>query len=308
MKKDLISIFDLSNAEMWMLLKTAAKLKSAKKRSAVLAGKSFGLIFEKPSTRTMVSFAVAINQLGGFPLILNPQNLQRGRGESIKDTTRTLSRYLDAIVIRAFRHADIEEFARWASVPVINGLSDREHPCQVMGDILTIMEKKKIKTAEGLSKIKVVFVGDGNNMANTLMGAAATLGFSFTLARPAGYGPDKAMLKKSLELAKVSGAKIEIVENPAEAVKNADVIYTDVWTSMGEEAEVEKRRLVFRPYQVNSKLVAGAKKGCIVLHCLPAIRGEEITDEIMDSPDSSIFDQAENRLHIQKAVLTHLLK
>jgi ornithine carbamoyltransferase len=308
MKKDLISIFDLSNAEMWTLLKTALKLKNAKKRSAVIAGKSLGLIFEKPSTRTMVSFAVAINQLGGFPLILNPQNMQRGRGETIKDTARTLSRYLDAIVIRAFRHTDIEEFARWSSVPVINGLSDREHPCQVLGDILTIIEKKKIKTPDALRKVKVVFVGDGNNMANTWIGAAAALGFSFTLARPEGYGPDKTMLKKSLELAKVSGARIEITEDPQEAVKGADVIYTDVWTSMGEEAEVEKRRLVFRPYQVNTKLIAGAKKDCIVFHCLPAIRGEEITDEVMDSHDSSIFDQAENRLHIQKAVLAHLIK
>jgi ornithine carbamoyltransferase len=274
----------------------------------VIAGKSLGLIFEKPSTRTMVSFAVAINQLGGFPLILNPQNMQRGRGETIKDTARTLSRYLDAIVIRAFRHTDIEEFARWSSVPVINGLSDREHPCQVLGDILTIIEKKKIKTPDALRKVKVVFVGDGNNMANTWIGAAAALGFSFTLARPEGYGPDKTMLKKSLELAKVSGARIEITEDPQEAVKGADVIYTDVWTSMGEEAEVEKRRLVFRPYQVNTKLIAGAKKDCIVFHCLPAIRGEEITDEVMDSHDSSIFDQAENRLHIQKAVLAHLIK
>jgi len=307
-KKDLLSIFDLSSAEMWALLKKAAILKNAKKHSAMLAGKSLGLIFEKPSTRTTVSFAVAMNQLGGFPLILNPQNLQRRRGESIKDTARTLSRYLDSIVIRAFRHADIEEFATWSSVPVINGLSDMEHPCQVMGDILTVMEKKKIKTPEELRKIKVVFVGDGNNMANTWIGAAAALGFSFTLARPDGYGPSNAMLQKARAIAKASGATIEITENPLQAVKNADVIYTDVWTSMGEEAEAEKRRVVFRPYQVNSKLIAGAKKGCIVLHCLPAIRGEEITDDVMDSPDSSIFDQAENRLHIQKAVLVHLIK
>ena len=308
MKKDLISIFDLSIADMWGLLKTAAKLKKAKKPARMLAGKSLGLIFEKPSTRTTVSFAVAMNQLGGFPLILNPQNLQRRRGETIKDTARTLSRYLDSIVIRAFRHADIEEFARWSSVPVINGLSDREHPCQVMGDILTIMEKKNISTPKELAKIKVVFVGDGNNMANTWIGAAAILGFKFTLARPDGYGPDDTMLKRSLVVAKKTKASIEIVEDPIEAVKNADAIYTDVWTSMGEESEAENRRVVFRPYQVNPDLISKAKKGCVVMHCLPAIRGEEITDEVMDSHDSAIFDQAENRLHIQKAVLAHLLK
>jgi len=308
MKKDLISIFDLSSSEMWQLFKMAIKLKAGKKQTAILAGKSIGLIFEKPSTRTTVSFAVAMYQLGGFPLILNPQNLQRRRGESIKDTVKTLSRYLDGIVIRAFHHADIKEFASWSTVPVINGLTDREHPCQVMGDILTIMEKKKIKSPKELAKIKVVFVGDGNNMANSWIGAAAVLGFSFTLARPKGYGPDDEMLQESMAYAKKSGAKIGIMEDPKEAVKGADVIYTDVWISMGDEAETEKRRKMFRPYQVNSKLISGAKKGCIVMHCLPAIRGEEISDEIMDSPDSSIFDQAENRLHIQKAVLAHLLK
>ena len=307
-KKDLISIFDLTSAEMWKLFKTAQKLKSGKRAVSILAGKSLGLIFEKPSTRTMVSFAVAMYQLGGFPLILNPQNLQRRRGETIKDTVRTLSRYLDGMVIRAFRHSDIKEFARWSSVPVVNGLTDREHPCQVLGDILTIMEKKKISSPKELAKIKVVFVGDGNNMANSWIGAAAVLGFNFVLARPAGYGPNREMLEEAVSLAKKSGGTIEVAEDPIAAVKSADVIYTDVWTSMGEEAEAEKRREVFRPYQVNSKLLSGAKKDCIVMHCLPAIRGEEITDEIIDNPDSAIFDQAENRLHIQKAVLAHLLK
>ena len=308
MKKDLISIFDLTSGEMWQIFKLAAKLKAGKKKCELLAGKSIGLIFEKPSTRTTVSFAVAMYQLGGFPLILNPQNLQRRRGETIKDTARTLSGYLDGMVIRAFKHADIKEFAKWASVPVVNGLTDKEHPCQVLGDILTIMEKKKINTPGKLAEIKVVFVGDGNNMANSWIGAAAVLGFKFVLARPAGYGPNEEMLKESLACAKISGGVIEIMEDPVAAVEGADVIYTDVWTSMGEEAEAEKRREVFRPYQVNSKLLAGAKKGCIALHCLPAIRGEEITDEIMDSPDTAIFDQAENRLHIQKAVLAQLLK
>jgi len=307
-KKDLISIFDLTNADIWSLFKTAAKLKAGKKNSVMLAGKTLGLIFEKPSTRTTVSFAVAMYQLGGFPLILNPQNLQRRRGETIKDTARTLSRYLDGVVIRAFRHSDIKEFAKWSSVPVVNGLTDREHPCQVLGDILTIMEKKKINSPDGLAAIKVVFVGDGNNMANSWIGAAAVLGFNFVLARPSGYGPNEEMLREALLIAKKSGGKIEITVDPKAAVKNADVIYTDVWTSMGEESEAEKRRIAFRPYQVNSELLASAKKGCIAMHCLPAIRGEEITDEIMDSPGSAIFDQAENRLHIQKAVLARLLK
>ncbi len=214
MKKDLISIFDLTCAEMWQIFKLTAKLKAGKVKTGILAGKSIGLIFEKPSTRTTVSFAVAMYQLGGFPLILNPQNLQRRRGETIKDTAKTLSVYLDGIVIRAFKHSDIKEFAKWASVPVVNGLTDREHPCQVLGDILTIMEKKKIKTPAKLSEIKVVFVGDGNNMANSWLGAAGMLGFNFVLARPKGYGPNEEMLKESTSRAKLSGGMIEIVEDP----------------------------------------------------------------------------------------------
>lgn len=308
MPKDLISIFDLTAKEIWSLLADARALKSGKTGKPPLAGKSLGLIFEKPSTRTTVSFAVAMHQLGGQALILDAQNLQRKRGETIHDTALTLSRYLSGIMIRAFRHSDVEEFAKWATVPVISGLTDREHPCQVLGDILTVIEKKNIKTPDGLSKIKAVFVGDGNNVCNSWIAAASLMGFSFTLARPAGYDPEKTVLDKALENAKRSGAKIEIIDDPLAAVKDADVIYTDVWTSMGAEAELEKRKVIFQPYQVNRELVSKAKPGVLVMHCLPAIRGEEITADVMDDPGSVIFDQAENRLHIQKAILKSLLR
>ncbi|MHB9154471.1 MAG: ornithine carbamoyltransferase [Endomicrobiales bacterium] len=308
MQKDLLSIFDLSAREIWSLISTARKLKAQKKNRPVLAGKSLGLIFEKPSTRTTVSFAVAMNQLGGFPLILNAQNLQRKRGETIHDTALTLSRYLDGIMVRAIRHTDVEEFARWAGIPVINGLTDREHPCQVLGDILTIIEKKKIRSPRELRKIKVAFIGDGNNVANSWIAAASVLGFTCVLGRPKGYGPDEDLLKRSRQEAGRSGATLIVTEDPKEAARDADAVYTDVWTSMGAEAELEKRRVIFQPFQVNKKLLEKARPGVLVMHCLPAIRGEEITADLMDGPGSVIFDQAENRLHIQKAILTHLLK
>lgn len=308
MKKDLISIFDLTPKEIWSLLSLARSLKGGKKYKPVLTGKSLGLIFEKPSTRTTVSFAVAMYQLGGFPLVLDARNLQRKRGETIPDTVRTLSRYLDALMIRAFNHKDVEEFADWADIPVINGLTDTEHPCQILGDILTIIEKKKITSPAGLKKIKVVFVGDGNNIANSWIGAAALMGFTFTLARPKGYGPNLRILEKAVKTARSTGAKIDISQDPEDAVRGADVIYTDVWISMGEESERDKRLKAFKRFQVNAELVARAKKGCMVMHCLPANRGEEITADVMEKKDSVIFDQAENRLHIQKAVLLKLLK
>lgn len=308
MVQKLVSVLDFSTKEIWQLLATAKKLKAKKNSPQLLKGKSLGLIFEKPSTRTTVSFAVAMYQLGGYPLILNAQNLQRKRGETIHDTACTLSRYLDGIMIRALHHTDVEELAKWSNIPVINGLTDKEHPCQVFGDILTIIEKKKIKTLQALKNIKVVFVGDGNNVSNSWIAAAAVLGFKFTLARPKNYGPDNNILEQSITIAKKTGAVIEIVENPEYAVKDADVIYTDVWTSMGSESELEKRKVIFKPYQINKNLLKNAKKDCLVMHCLPAIRGEEISAEVMDSPDSIIFDQAENRLHIQKAILVHLMK
>jgi ornithine carbamoyltransferase len=308
MSKDLLSIYDLTVKDVQSILTAAARLKAGKRNQDLLKGKTLGLIFEKPSTRTTVSFAVAMYQLGGFPLILNAANLQRKRGETIHDTALTLSRYLDGIMIRALRHTDVEELARWATIPVINGLTDLEHPCQVLGDILTIMEKKKIKSFAALKKVKVAFVGDGNNMSNSWIAAAALLGFRFTLGSPKGYPPDAGILKKAQQIAASSGAEIEITNDPVAAVRDADVIYTDVWISMGAEAEQEKRLKAFRPYQVNRRLLDNAKKGCMVMHCLPAIRGEEITADVVDGPQSIIFDEAENRLHIQKAILVHFLK
>ena len=306
-KKDLLSMYDLSVKDIKALLAKAFELKGKKKYLPVFLGKTLGMVFEKPSTRTMVSFATAMAQLGGTPLLLNAQNLQRKRGESIHDTALALSRYVDGLMIRAFKHADVEEFAKFSSIPVINGLTDFEHPCQILADIMTIMELHKAKTAEALKKIKIVFVGDSNNVANSMLAASAILGLDFTLICPKEYAPEKTTLDKALKHTPSSGAEIQITSDIDKA-KNADVIYTDVWTSMGAEAEEKKRKKLFAPYQVNSELLKKASSKCIVLHCLPAMREEEITSEIMDKYEHSIFTQAENRLHAQKAVLLDFLK
>jgi ornithine carbamoyltransferase len=307
MKLNLVSIFDLNAADIWSLISLSRALKKSKKANTALNGKTLGLIFEKPSTRTTVSFAVAMYKVGGFPLILDAQKLQRRRGETIKDTAVTLSKYLDGIVIRAFSHGDVAEFAKWSSIPIINGLTDREHPCQILGDLLTIVENRNIKTVADLKKLKIVFVGDGNNIANTWIAASSILGLNFTLARPAGYGPDAEILSQSLEASKKSEASLNITEDPFIASKGADVIYTDVWTSMGSESELEKRKIVFKDYQINEGLLGLAKKNSLVMHCLPANRGEEITNDVIEGKNSVIFEQVENRLHIQKAVLIKLL-
>ena len=308
MKKHLLSMFDLTQKEVWEIISLAIDLKAGKKNSNHLAGKTLGMILEKPSTRTTVSFSVAMYQLGGFPLILDAKNLQRKRGETIHDTAKVLSGYIDGLMMRALSHKDVEEFAKYATIPIINGLTDKEHPCQILGDLETVVEAKKIKTLEGLKKIKIVFVGDGNNVANSLMAAAAVVGCRFVLARPsAKYNPDKTIFDNSLAFAKTSGAGIDVMTDPKEAVKDADVIYTDVWTSMGDEGQRDQRLKDFAPYQVNKKLLSYAKPSCVVMHCLPAIRGEEITSDVMDGPQSVIFEEAENRLHIQKAVLIKLL-
>ncbi len=306
-KKDLLSIYDLSAKEIKRILNKAIELKSKKKTLTDFNGKTLGMIFEKPSTRTMVSFATAMIQLGGTPILLNADNLQRKRGESIHDTALVMSRYLNGLMIRAFKHEDVEEFAKYSSIPVINGLTDYEHPCQILADLMTMMEFHKAKTVEGLKKIKIVFVGDSNNVANSLLGAAAILGLNFTLVCPKEYAPEKSVLDKALEYTAETGAEIQI-SSELSAAKNADVIYTDVWTSMGAEAEEKKRKKAFAAYQVNAELLKKASSKCIVLHCLPAVRGEEITDEIMEKYEDSIFTQAENRLHAQKAVLLELLK
>ncbi|MBN1621570.1 MAG: ornithine carbamoyltransferase [Endomicrobiales bacterium] len=308
MTKHLLSIFDLNDKEIWSLITSARKMKSHGRKGSQLAGKSLGLIFEKPSTRTSVSFSVAMYELGGFPLILDVKNMQWKRGETVQDTARVLSVYLHGVMFRALKHANVEEFANSSSIPVINGLTNKEHPCQILGDLLTIVERKNIKSAKELKKIKVTFVGDGNNVANSWIAAASILGFTFYLARPQEYDPDAEILEKGLSLAKKSGASINITDNINEALSNADVIYTDVWTSMGEESESSERDMDFKQYQVNSSLLAMAKKDCMVMHCLPAFRDKEITSEVMDGPNSVILEQAKNRLHIQKAVLLYLLK
>lgn len=303
-KKDFISITDFSVQEIKELFFTADRLKSGRLgRRMPLVGKTLGMIFQKPSTRTSVSFAVGIYQLGGQPLMLNYEDMQLRRGESLYDTARTLSRYLSGIMIRTYAHEDALELSRYATIPVINGLTDREHPCQVLSDIFTIIEKKK----NPKSTIKIAYIGDGNNVANSWVLAAALLGMKLNLSCPVGYEPNQVILKQAQKICLRTKSEIEIIRSPAEAVKNADVIYTDVWTSMGQEKELRKRRRDFAAYQVNSRLVSQAKPDVLVMHCLPAHRGEEITDQVIDGPQSVVFDQAENRLHIQKAILLKLL-
>ncbi|MBI3078309.1 MAG: ornithine carbamoyltransferase [Deltaproteobacteria bacterium] len=305
MTKDLLSIADLTRQEVDALLARAAELKVMLRRGArhqPLVGKTLGMIFAKPSTRTRVSFEVAMVQLGGAAIFLSTQDLQLGRGETIADTARVLSGYLDGIMIRTFAQADVEELARWASVPVINGLTDLTHPCQILADLLTITEHRG-----GYEQVKVAYVGDGNNVCHSWLLAAGLLGFELAVACPAGYRPDPRMVERARALAAPGAPRITLTEDPFEAVKDAGAIYTDTWASMGQEQEHEARVRVFRPYQVNRSLVEAARGDALVMHCLPAHRGEEITDEVMDGPRSVVFPQAENRLHLQKAVLERLL-
>ncbi|HET6514118.1 MAG TPA: ornithine carbamoyltransferase [Thermodesulfovibrionales bacterium] len=301
MKRDFLTVWDLSSEEIDSLLKRALKLKSGEDRnSCPLIGKSIGLLFEKPSTRTRVSFEAGIYQLGGQPIYLHTGDLQMGRGETISDTARTLSRYLKGVVIRTHAHARIEEFASSATIPVINGLSDLHHPCQILADIMTILERKG-----HVKDIRFAFIGDGNNISNSLIEAAVRMEMELVIACPEGYEPHPDILDRAREDGR---GDIIILRDPKEAAGRADVVYTDVWVSMGQEKEAEERRARFRPYQINSALLSCARKDAIVLHCLPAHRGEEITDEVMDGPHSAVFDQAENRLHSQKALLEFLLK
>ncbi|KAF0180282.1 MAG: ornithine carbamoyltransferase [Nitrospirae bacterium] len=265
-----------------------------------LIGKSVGLFFEKPSTRTRVSFEVGIYQLGAQPVYLSPKELQLGRGETIGDTARTLSRYLHGMVMRVYSHRSAVEFARHATIPVINGLSDLHHPCQALADAMTVLEYKG-----RLEGVRVAYIGDGNNVANSLVEIAARTGIDFVIASPSGYGPDAALLEKS----RAAGTgNITLVDDPREAAENADVLYTDVWVSMGQEGEAEEKAKKFRSYQINAELLRLAKSDAVVLHCLPAIRGQEITDEVMDGPQSAVFDQAENRMHTEKALLEYLVR
>jgi ornithine carbamoyltransferase len=305
MKKDLLAIADLTPKDIAKILKRSAVLKKMQnqgKDHQTLKGKSLGMIFEKSSTRTRVSFEVGMFQLGGLALFLSPDDLQIGRGETIADTARTLSRYLDGIMIRTFAQATVDELARFASIPVINGLTDLHHPCQALADLLTIQEKKK-----KLKGLTLAYVGDGNNVANSLIQACMKVGMHFAIACPPGYELDAALLGAAKIEGRKTGASVMVTNDPSRAVRNADVVYTDVWASMGQEAEHAKRLKAFRWYQIDGELMKAANKGALVMHCLPAHRGEEITAEVIDGPQSVIFDQAENRLHVQKAVLDMLL-
>ncbi|MBK8872114.1 MAG: ornithine carbamoyltransferase [Elusimicrobia bacterium] len=305
--KDFLSMADLTADEIAALLADAARLKKNRRPSETLAGKSLGMIFQKPSTRTAVSFAVAMYELGGMALTLSEQQLQLKRGETLADTARTLSRYLSGIMIRAHRHDDVEVLARYADVPVINGLTDREHPCQVLADLLTVMEGFHLKNVAGLKKLSIAYVGDGNNMAQSWLLASALLGLELTVASPKGYAPAVGVQRQAAALSARSGGRIRCVVDPLDAVAGAHVVYTDVWTSMGQESEAVQRRKIFRPYQVNDALLKRADRRAIVLHCLPAHRDEEITAGVLEGPQSMVFQQAENRLHVQKAVLTKFL-
>lgn len=304
--KHLISISDLGKTDILEIFETARDLKSKQKQGkkyTPLEGKTLAMIFSKPSTRTRVSFETGIYQLGGLGLFLSGQELQLRRGETIGDTAKTLSRYVDGIMIRTFEHKDVVDLAKYSTVPVINGLTDLEHPCQALGDVFTILEKKCPKyDVQGLKKLKFVFIGDGNNVANSLMLLCAKLSINFTVITPAGYEPDKNIFNFAKEIS----ADIKLSNEVSESF-GADVIYTDVWTSMGKEEEKEKRLSVFKPYQVNSSLLSKSKPDCIVMHCLPAKRGEEITNDVIDGKNSVVFDQAENRLHIQKAIMFLLM-
>jgi ornithine carbamoyltransferase len=302
-KRDLLSLTDLSRGEIDTLLKKSVELKRKWRKGLPhhpLAGMCLGLIFDKPSTRTRVSFEVAMSQLGGHPLYLDPATTQIKRGEPIADSARVLSRYLDGIIIRTYAQATVEEWARWSSVPVVNGLTDLLHPCQIFCDLMTLLEKRG--SYKGL---KVAYIGDGNNVANTWVQAAALLDFSLALACPKEYAPEAKILA---EARREAAGRIEVLLDPFEAVAGADVVYTDVWASMGQEKERKERQERFRGYQVNSRLMQRAKKGALVMHCLPAHAGEEISEEVLEGPQSIVFDQAENRLHGQKAILEWLLK
>ena len=300
---NLISIFDLSQAEIEALIEKAKELKKERKEGVRarndLEGKTLAMIFEKPSTRTRVSFEVAMHELGGDVTSLNWNELQLGRGERIEETAKVFSAYVDAVMIRAFRHETVEKFARHASIPVINGLSDLEHPCQTLADLMTIKEYKS-----KLAGVKVAWLGDGNNVCNSLIGGAAITGMDVSVACPAGYEPDEGIVEKAIEM----GCEILITSTAEKAAADADVIYTDVWVSMGDENESEKRKTDLKNYQLNEDLVRIAKGDAIVMHCMPVHIGEEITEGVMNSANSVIFEQAENRLHAQKALLLKLLK
>jgi len=294
---DFLAIPDYTRAELNSLFDLATRMRDGAYRDKPLAGKSLAMIFMKASTRTRVSFEVGAWQLGGHALFLSPRDVQLGRGEPIADTARVLSRYVDGIMIRTFAHAEVEELARFASVPVINGLTDLLHPCQILADLLTVRQH-----LGGIDGRKVAWIGDGNNMANSWLNAAYVLGFDLTLACPEGYDPDAGILERAQ-----GAANVRVVRDPAEAADGADVINTDVWASMGQEEEQAVREKAFAGYMVDGALMGRAKPGAIFMHCLPAHRGEEVSAEVIDGPQSVVWDEAENRLHVQKAIMSNLM-
>ena len=304
MKRDLISLMDFSQEEILYLLNMTSKIKAGKSQFAeYLKGKSIGLLFQKPSNRTRVSFEIAIYQLGGNCLYLSPGEINLGKRESTDDVDKTLSRYLDGIVARTVCHQDVMDLAQHASVPIINGLSDLFHPCQALADIFTVQERFK-----NLDKITLAYIGDGNNVCHSLMLACAKVGIRMNIATPKGYEPKDEVTTVAKKAANETGAKIKLMNSPVDAVKGASVIYSDVWVSMGQEEESAKRFRDFQGFQINGDLAKLANEDYIFMHCLPAHRGQEVTEEIIDGPHSVIFDQAENRLHIQKSILVFLIK
>lgn len=303
--KHLLKISDLTKDEFNHIMQLSQRLKKEQKAGQqhhILKGKTLGMIFSKSSTRTRVSFEVGMHQLGGYALFLSSNDIQIGRGETIYDTANVLSRYLDGIMIRTFKQSDVEDLARFGSIPVINGLTDDHHPCQALADLFTLYEYKG--ELEGL---KLAYVGDGNNVANSLMEACALVGVNFAISTPKGYECDDKALENAKYFAKKSGCMIEVTDDAEKAVYNADAVYTDTWVSMGQEEEKAKRIEVFKSYQVNKDLMKKAKEGAIFLHCLPAYRGYEVTEDVIDSPISAVFDEAENRMHVQKAIMSILM-
>jgi ornithine carbamoyltransferase len=301
--KDILSLVELSPKEVDLVLKRSAILAKRKSIPQQLKGKTVGLIFQKPSTRTRVSFETAVAQLGGHPIYLSWNEMQVGRGETIADTAKVLDRYVNAIMARVYSHDDLIALAENADAPIINGLSDKHHPCQILADLLTLIQYKK-----RLKGLKLAYVGDGNNVCNSLLIGCAKTGVSISVARPPGYGPDPEAIKHAEEAAKTSGSSISIVDNPEEAVKGSDAIYTDTFVSMGMEKEKDVRLSTFIPkYQVTKTLLSHARPGAIFLHCLPAHRGEEVTEEVIDGPQSAVWDEAENRLHTARGLLSLIL-
>lgn len=301
MKKDFLTIHDFSCEEIENMLKLGLKLKAETKANIahpVLKGKTLGMIFSKSSTRTRVSFEVGMTQLGGYPLFLSSNDIQLGRGESIYDTANVLSRFLDGIMIRTYDHKDVEDLAKYSSIPIINGLTDLLHPCQVMADLMTAYEHKR--KLEGL---KLAYLGDGNNMAHSLLYGCAKVGMDISVATPEGYMCNEEIVENAKDDAKEKGSKIVITNDPKEAIKNADIVYSDTWVSMGQEDEKAERIKIFMPYQIDKNMFSLAKDDAIFMHCLPAYRGYEVTSDVIDGNQSVIFDEAENRLHAQKAIM-----